>query len=202
LGAAGIPFSFLLARSDAFVYLNSVMKCSVYHSVTVRTVLGLVQLFFDETTAVASVAARHPYLTQRILLQDGLGDSTVTPIGLENLGRSMGNCSAFESEWAVNPNGEGALYGFARLNASTAGAASCVLTQVRYNNDYAKIPPTDRFPPRTKVHKCFRTQPYLMLQTYNYFMNGSFTDVCMYSNGASHCIADDSWIDGQCSEQL
>lgn len=202
LGAAGIPFSLILARSDAFTILNSVMKCSVYHPVSVRTVLGLVQLFFDETTAVASTAVRDPYLTPRILLQDGLGDSTVTPISLENLGRSMRNCAAFESEWSVNPHGESALYGIARHNTSTFASGPCMLTQVRYSVPYAKIPQTDQFPPRTKVHSCFRVNPYLMLQTYNYLTDGNFTDVCMYHNGASHCIAEESYIDGQCSEEL
>jgi len=199
LGVPGLPFTFLLPRSNNFVLYKKVLLRTVYSGLALRVVLSLAQLYFDEVTGVTRIAENSmgvPSLTPQVLLQAGLGDANVPRLGAEVLARTYGHCAAFESAWSVNPYGDADLHGIEKVSSSSKqphvnrSKPACWLTEVDYQKEQQAMPTSNIFPPGSHVHFCLRRDPYVMLQNVHFMKSGEVIDIC----GAGHCHREDASI--------
>lgn len=92
LGVPGSPFALLLTRSKDFEQYNTLLKLQLKNEVDLRLTLSLVQQIWDvaESAGWLQTAGgdNAPGLPRKqVLMQAGLGDAQVTPLGAEVMAR-------------------------------------------------------------------------------------------------------------------
>jgi hypothetical protein len=95
LGEPGLPYNLLLQRSKDFLPFVGLLKIGYGGNLNMQLVLGLMQMFWDRFEGDGFA----PYITtdmlpntpsHHVLLNSGIGDFQVTPIGSHILARAVG----------------------------------------------------------------------------------------------------------------
>jgi hypothetical protein len=197
--AGGSVFTFILGRSDIFGLFKSFTDLQFYSRKDLRLGVQLVQLELD--TCEASGWAHSGRYQRRlqpgqqagvdavpsILLQTGIGDSTVTAIAGRILAANL-NASLLSP--SVHPRGDLPAIAAPVTNEHRGN----VLFQVLYADDSAVLPTTSESGDRTDVHKCIIQREEITSQ-YSAFYNDNrvIQPVCEQSVGDadSACVFED-----------
>lgn len=208
LGASAVPFTSVIARSADFRIYKQVMLRGVYGGHNVRLALAIWTVCFDDFTAAAMGSTKRPFpLTERLLLQAGLGDPEVAVIGTETLFNSFEDtfprmrALAFSSAWLVNPL---ANVSFSprtvervghRGNSSRPwadvepGAPQVWITEMLFEREFLAIPKDSSIPEVQQlyatptwmnVHLCLRQDPLVRLQLVQFMGASRVLDICSF----------------------
>merc|ERR1719223_1061471 len=103
--AAGAPFSFLMSRSTTFPDYQRLLLLNIHTNRQLRLFISLMQIFYDGTEigSVLNFEKETRQVNFKTLLQNGLGDSTVTTLGAEFMARAY--------EASVVPNNPREVFG-------------------------------------------------------------------------------------------
>lgn len=198
--AGGSSFTFLLGRSDIFDLLKGFTDLQFYSRKDLRLGIQLLQLHLDCYEASGwTYSGRYQRELQpgqnasvdeipSILLQTGVGDSTVTSIAGRILGANL-NASLLSP--SVEPHS--ILSPTIAPVANPAGTN--ILFQVLYKADEAALPITSESGKRTNVHKCI-IQRHEITSQYTKFMieNTVIQPLCeqALNNSLGACVFDES----------
>ena len=160
----GSLFAFILGRADIFELMKSFTDLQFYSRKDLRLSVQLMQFHLDafEASGWAHSGRYQSANTPKMLLQVGIGDSTVTDIA----GRLMAaNLNASILAPTVDPRSV-----LDPIVAPVKNATSHVYCQVLYEDDAAIIPSTSESGDSTNVHKCMYQRAEISVQ-YTTFIN-------------------------------
>lgn len=167
LGVPGASFTFIMSRSSDFTLYDSLLLRNLYNNRQVRILLALVQMAWDPTEGAGVLAEPLTEEFPPMLLQGGLGDPVVPTYAAEALTRAFGG--------AVLPHNP-------RTNVIgipvKTGGSRVTLTELKYQQDYQKLPLSNELPEHTQVHNCVRQDPAINAQIEEFFNTGRLIDIC------------------------
>lgn len=173
--SAGSPFSLLMSRSTIFPAYHELLRLGLHHDRHIRIFISILQMIYDTIEVGGIMSSNHDSDRVPTLLQEGLGDSTVSNIASEFLVRVY-NASTFES----NPV---ASFGVDIFNTETSKAVS---TSILYVSENLNQPSHNSAGTKNNVHICTRIDRIVMDQMIEFCYSGEFLDVCQ--NEPLHCI--------------
>lgn len=185
LMVGGSPFTFLLGRSDLFSLYLQLLKILYYNAVDIRIAMTSWQLPLDAAES-SGWKNTGEYNKKNILLQVGLGDSTVTPIAGRILGANV-NASLLDPSFF-----QVAFMRTIQQPSPNIGIPLTpglnVLFQGMYTSDFASIHKNAVIQTGTNVHGCFPSNPRVMQQNSYFVGSGSVINPC----GNSACTLGDT----------
>jgi hypothetical protein len=145
----GAPFTFVMARSDMFAMISALADFQFYSRTDLRIAISSWQVSLDMLES-SGWARSGRYQNMNLLLQIALGDTTVTTIGGEVMGRNFGakELAPFVQTIATLPSQLAPVYANASVNIA-------LLAQYQYPGDAAGLPTTPAIPEQNNVHVCF-----------------------------------------------
>lgn len=170
--SAGTPFSLLMSRSTIFPAYNTLLRLGLHNARHVRIFISIMQMLYD-TVEVGGVLTSN---TERVptLLQQGLGDTTVTNIASDYMLRAY-NASTFSS----NP--------IRTFGVDIGKNESLVYaTDLLYQEEYQHLTLKNSGAEGNDVHYCTRLDAAIVNQMVEFCNTGTFLDVCEMDS--SKCI--------------
>ena len=188
LGVPGSPYSLVTRFSDQFTFFKFLMGAQVYSDVDIELIVMISQSFWDPIEASGwlkcyddtgryacdKVAPQSYFASKRFLIQNGVEDESVTPIGAHLIGAALGavNLNPVRNVSILDKDG----------NASSDSRAFLV-----------------EWLPERNLHRCLRLQPSAKDQV-GLFIDNGFLRTSQTCN-ASTCVADTK-IDPACDVDL
>jgi len=183
----GAPFTFLLGRSDLFGGFITLLDMQFYSRTDARIAMATWQLPFDaaESSGWSHTGA---YNNTALLLQNGLGDSTVTTIGARILANNVHSKLLTPSIFNVHGLENVAAPVVTNVSSSSSSSSSNpannfayfprVFMQGKYPLDAKDLPKTSSRPKPNNVHYCFPQKPQIVSQ-WSYFLHtGIIKNTC------------------------
>jgi hypothetical protein len=165
LGEPGMPYEFLLDRSEDFSGFKLLLRGSFPNGLDGRLIQAFLQLEWDRTEPdgyAEMLAASH-----RVIIADALGDHQVTPLGAHVIARTIGavDLNPLNRELFGIPGADGPLTSGSAVIEYDFGLAPAPTTN---------IPATDGTDPHGEV----RTLKPAMDQADEFFRNGDIKAFC------------------------
>mmetsp|Transcript_7878 Transcript_7878/g.12039 ORF Transcript_7878/g.12039 Transcript_7878/m.12039 type:complete len:961 (-) Transcript_7878:1421-4303(-) len=172
LGVPGSPFALILTRSLEFQGYDKILLLNFYNNRHVRILLSLTQMAWDSTEGSGLLAGPIEEAFPRVLLQAGLGDSTVSTLAAEALARAFGAQTL--------PGNPRQIYGIpiGKPASEVSDGPHATLTELLFEEEYATLPVKDLDEPYNRVHYCVRKDSQILKQIETFIDSGKVIDVC------------------------
>ena len=178
INVSGGPFTTLLPRSIHFEPILPILTDRYPDTVDRAVATAALQTLWDPAEAGGWVGA----MTQPMLLQTGVGDAQVAPVGAHNLARALG---------ASQLHAHRDIVGVSTVETPGTGSTLVEWTYSDGSSDMVGATPNSR---DTDTHLCVRRDARAQDQVRAFLEDGVVDDVCegpCVGTGAGDCEADD-----------
>lgn len=176
LGVPGSPFALIMTRSIAFEGYDDLLLLNFHNNRHVRMLLGLVQMAWDSTEGSGFLAqpVNEPY--PPVLIQAGLGDTTVPTHAAEALARGFGA--------KLLPHHPREIFGLndSVVDNTTLSLNEAVFTEILFTREFKSLPKNDVFGTDNAIHVCLREDEAVNRQIATFINEGTILDVCAVDN--------------------
>ena len=176
LGVPGTPFALVMTRSLVFKDYDNLLLLNFHNNRHVRMLIAIIQMAWDSTEGSGFLALpiQEPY--PPVLMQAGLGDSTVPTNAAEALARG------FRAN--LLPHHPRDIFGLSVAQEQTNGTLSsdAIFTELLFQKEYQQLPKDDIFGAETSVHNCLRQDEAVNRQIAHFVTNQEILDICRDDN--------------------